>query len=347
MISKTNQNTRRESETFGFVEWKEQPIEVIAPMIDLWTAAGIPYVFLIDYSGKFGYAAPDDGQLSNKIWFSVEDKKMVGPQPQPLGKSLEWATDPVPFSAFAKAFDTVMAGIQYGNSYLCNLTFPTPVETNLTLEEIYRSSSARFKVLLPGKFVCFSPEIFVKISENRIASYPMKGTIAADRADAETLILADTKERAEHYTIVDLIRNDLSQVANEVEVERFRYLEKIQNAGGGLLQVSSEISGQLKPEYRTKYGSILRKLLPAGSISGAPKVETTALISATETYDRGYYTGVFGYFDGKTLDSAVLIRFLEQQNDGYVFKSGGGITSRSDVKSEYQELIDKVYVPVF
>jgi len=86
--------------------------------------------------------------------------------------------------------------------------------------------------------------------------------------------------------------------------------------------------------------------LPAGSVSGAPKHKTLEIIKKAENYERGYFTGVCGYFDGKNLDSCVMIRFIEQKN-GLVFKSGGGITANSIAQNEYQELINKVYVPIF
>ena len=85
-------------------------------------------------------------------------------------------------------------------------------------------------------------------------------------------------------------------------------------------------------------------MLPAGSISGAPKKKTVEIITEAEGYDRGYYTGVFGCFDGENLDSAVMIRFIEKQESGeLLFKSGGGLTVYSDPDSEYREMIDKVY----
>jgi len=87
-------------------------------------------------------------------------------------------------------------------------------------------------------------------------------------------------------------------------------------------------------------------LLPAGSITGAPKKKTVEIIKEVENYARGYYTGVFGCFDGQNLDCAVMIRYLEKIGAQIFYKSGGGITTYSDVKSEYRELIDKVYVPI-
>jgi para-aminobenzoate synthetase component 1 len=134
-------------------------------------------------------------------------------------------------------------------------------------------------------------------------------------------------------------------VSTNVKVARFRYVERIKSLKGELLQVSSEISGELPDNYLSRLGSILFTLLPAGSVTGAPKERTLEIIRKAESCERGFYTGIFGYFDGKTLDSAVMIRFIEFTADGPVYKSGGGITALSDLKSEYDEMIQKVYVP--
>ena len=88
------------------------------------------------------------------------------------------------------------------------------------------------------------------------------------------------------------------------------------------------------------------RLLPAGSVSGAPKSRTLEIIRSAEQSDRGYYTGVCGYFDGQNLDSAVMIRFIEQIGNGFYYRSGGGITAQSNLHAEYLEAIDKVYVPI-
>jgi para-aminobenzoate synthetase component I len=201
-------------------------------------------------------------------------------------------------------------------------------------------------LIYEDKFVVFSPETFVKVKDKKIYSFPMKGTINADIDNAEKLILNDPKETAEHYTIVDLIRNDLSIVSENVGVEKFRFIDKINTNQKTLLQVSSKISGTLDGNYTEKIGSIIFNLLPAGSVSGAPKEKTVEIINQVENYKRGFYTGVFGFFDGKDLDSAVMIRFIERAGDEIYFKSGGGITSMSNSKYEYQEMIDKVYVPI-
>ena len=242
--------------------------------------------------------------------------------------------------------EKVKSHIGQGNSFLVNLTCQTPIELNKSLEEVYFSSQAKYKLLYKDEFVVFSPETFITINNGEIASYPMKGTIDANIPNAREIILQNPKEKAEHYTIVDLIRNDLSMVADEVNVAKFRYIDEITTDSGTLLQVSSEIKGKLPINYTEHIGDILFKLLPAGSISGAPKNKTIEIILDTETYDRGYYTGVFGVFDGENIDSAVMIRFIEKNNEGFVYKSGGGITAFSNAEDEYNEMLKKIYVPI-
>jgi para-aminobenzoate synthetase component I len=321
----------------------EKQIKIIHQLNE-WGKQKIPFVFLIDFHGKTTLIFPLDEPQKEILWkipgFSNEGEL------QQKTELKTWNATPVSFEKFKTGFNQVMWHIKNGDTYLLNYTQPTQVETNLSLEEIFHVSSAPYKIFLKDKFVCFSPETFVKIRDGKIYSYPMKGTIDAGIENAEQLILNDSKEIAEHNTIVDLIRNDLSLVAEKVVVEKFRYLSHIQTNNKNLWQVSSEISGELPKNYTENIGDILFALLPAGSISGAPKKKTLEIIEKTEQYERGYYTGVFGIFDGKNLDSCVLIRFIENQNGQLVYKSGGGITFMSEAEKEYDEMLKKVYVPV-
>jgi len=201
---------------------------------------------------------------------------------------------------------------------------------------------------LKDKFVCFSPEIFVRIDGGEIKSFPMKGTIDATLPNAGQILMQDTKEAAEHATIVDLIRNDLSMVSDHVNVTSYRYIDRLQTNKGPILQTSSEISGTLPPDYKEHIGDILFRLLPAGSITGAPKSKTIQIIAEAEDYERNFYTGVMGYYANGKLDSAVMIRFIEQGNEGQLyFKAGGGITAKSRWESEYNEVKQKIYVPIY
>jgi len=307
-------------------------------------AAREPFMFIVDFDLK----RPEIHKLSSippGIRFITPLLSNVQPV-QIYTKPISFNKYPVPFSRYLKAFSNVQKNIGLGNSYLLNLTFPTLIETDLTLEEFFYASIAKYKLLYYNRFVVFSPEIFVRITEGEIKSFPMKGTIDASVQDAEKVLLNDEKEEAEHNTIVDLIRNDISKVADDVVVTRYRYIDKIKSAINELLQVSSEISGRLSAGYENHLGDIIAGLLPAGSVTGAPKKETIRIIRESEKYERGWYTGVFGVFDGKSLDSAVMIRFIEKYSDNFFFKSGGGITYLSDPVKEYEELISKVYVPI-
>jgi para-aminobenzoate synthetase component 1 len=274
---------------------------------------------------------------------------------QRLSKDFYFLKTPPAFADYQKAFSIVQKNLEWGNTYLLNLSAPTPIQTNLSLQEIFFQSLAKYKLWFRNEFVCFSPETFVQIRQGQISAYPMKGTIDASIPNAEQIILADLKESAEHYTIVDLLRNDLSQISKNVRVEKFRYIDSVQTQNKTLLQVSSKIVGDLGKDYPAHLGDLLFALLPAGSVSGAPKRKTVELILTAEQsfkingkpYERDYYTGVFGYFDGENLDAGVMIRFIQALDNQFVFKSGGGITFMSQVSPEYQELLDKVYLPIY
>ena len=307
-----------------------------------------PFLFLTNFDQSRSIVLPLSEVSPDEIKYQVSG---VGnteyfPDSNQPAKKLDFKKLPVSFDTFKNAFDQVIDHIKYGNSFLTNLTFETPVETNMSLSEIFDRSNARYKIWLKDQFCCFSPEIFIRVKDNVISSYPMKGTIEASIPNAHDLILKDQKEQAEHVTIVDLIRNDLSMIADKVSVPDFRYIETIKTNQTDLLQVSSRISGEVRGNLFSKVGDLIFKMLPAGSISGAPKPQTMEIIRQAETHDRGFYTGVCGIFDGESLDSGVMIRFVEEREGRQYFKSGGGITYFSDPEKEYQEYISKIYLPL-
>jgi para-aminobenzoate synthetase component 1 len=301
-----------------------------------------PFLFIISYEqNKIFVKTLND--LDNDIFYKLEDWRNYPVKKR--NKICHFSKNPVDFSTYKNALDTVLEKIRSGNTYLLNLTFSTPIETNYSLKEIFTYAKAKYKLYYKNEFICFSPERFVDIEGNTIATYPMKGTIDANIPQAEEKILADDKEMAEHVMIVDLMRNDLGIIGSEVKVENFRYVEKIKAGKKELLQVSSKITAKLPNHWRDDIGTLLSQILPAGSITGTPKKSTVGIIKDIENFDRGFYTGVFGVFDGESLRSGVMIRFIEQENGNLYYKSGGGITLDSDAKSEYQELIDKIYLP--
>lgn len=311
-----------------------------------WGHMKVPFLFMVDFEMKKPRIIKLSAVLPSEIQYNINGFTNAYAKKISQNRLTKLSVQPTDFDEYKRKFEWVYQRLCYGDSFLTNLTIKTPIELGNPLHEIFHLSKARYKLFMPDNFLVFSPEIFIQIKAGKIYSYPMKGTLDSSVPNAADVILDHKKERAEHTTIVDLIRNDLSQVATHVQVARFRYLEEIKTSHKNLLHVSSEIVGQLPSDYRSRLGNILVALLPAGSISGAPKTETLKIIEQVEGEPRGYYTGIFGYFDGDQLDSGVMIRFIEKEGEHYFYRSGGGITTQSNVTSEYQETLDKVYVPV-
>jgi para-aminobenzoate synthetase component 1 len=310
-----------------------------------WGQEQVPFLFAVDFEMEKPWIIRLDDIHPQELKFDIRGFSNVKNETPRANGVTTLQKQPISLTAYEQMFDVVYKALSYGDSYLTNLTVKTEIQS-VDLEEVFLKSKAAYKLLYQNKILVFSPETFIQIRDGRIFSYPMKGTIDATIENARQKILDDQKELAEHVTIVDLIRNDLSQVADNVSVSKFRFIDEIHTNDKNLLQVSSEIQGILPPDYQQHIGDILIKLLPAGSVSGAPKNKTVEIIRRAENEKRGFYTGVFGYFNGLSLDSGVMIRFIEKEGEKYFYRSGGGITTQSVVLMEYQEAIDKVYVPV-
>lgn len=336
-----------------------------------------PFLFVINYQGDKAFIRQLSDINPEECLFDFEGRGNSSDEMKNNSEKIaeiSWQIAPPLYEDYERSFDIVKNNIMAGNSYLTNLTCKVPVSCNLSLEDIFHRAKGKYKLLLRRKrnltpFVCFSPETFVRIKNGRIYSYPMKGTLDASLPDAEKQLMEDRKEAAEHATIVDLIRNDLSRVAENVRVDKYRYIDVLHTNKGDILQTSSEISGRLPEDYQEHLGEILDAQLPAGSITGAPKDKTMQIIHEAEGYDRGFYTGIMGIYDQGELNSAVMIRFIEEETspvdfeaDGkknfkasegmgdeasreLYFKAGGGITSKSDCRKEYEEVILKIYLP--
>lgn len=317
--------------------------EEVKDLINRYGRSGIAFIFGLDFELERGFFIEKPHEQKEILWRVGHHSNFERCH---VYRNDTFHARSIPQEEFALKFSEVQQGLYKGYSFLTNLTIRTEVKTGYSLEEILYACNSPYALLLPERFVCFSPETFVKINENgRIFSFPMKGTISADIPNAGEIILNDPKEMAEHMTVVDLIRSDLSRVATEVRVDQLRYLDQLETSSGNIIQVSSQISGQLPSDFCAHLGDILFHLLPAGSVSGAPKPSTLNIIRQAERMDRGYYCGVFGYFDGKQLDSAVAIRFIEQQGDKFFFRSGSGITVNSRMDLEYAEDHKKIYLP--
>ncbi len=300
-------------------------------------------LFVVDFLGEEGTVLDPEEAARRGIRWDLSRESGFRDAP---AEGFSFEAEPVTLNVYRRAFDRVHEEFLQGNTYLLNLTFPSKIRTSLSPAQIFERARAPFRLLVPGRFVVFSPESFIRIRDNRISTYPMKGTIDASLDDAERRLLENPKEKAEHTAVVDLLRNDLSKIATRVRVRRFRYLERIQTLRAELIHSSSEIVGEIQPGWQREIGTILENLLPAGSISGAPKDSTLEIIRRVEGAPRGFFTGVFGYFDGNSVESAVMIRFIETTDEGLFFRSGGGLMVDSDPRAEYRELVEKIYVPI-
>ncbi len=305
-----------------------------------------PFLFLLDYEMEAPQLWEEHEIDSKELLFDINGFSNFDVAISKQAENIFLEKFPVSFTTYKLAFEKVQQAIQMGDTYLANLTFATKVLTPMNLRQIIEQTEAPYRFYWKDHCGFFSPESFIRIEGQKIKSFPMKGTLRADIPNAKSLLLDNAKEKAEHATITDLIRNDLSQVAERVRVERYRYVEEIEHQSGKLLQTSTEIVGNLGDDYQSHLGDILLKLLPAGSISGAPKARTVEILAEAEAGPRGYYTGVLGYFDGENLDSCVAIRYLEQDRDNLWYRSGGGLTYFSDARLEYEELLEKIYLPI-
>lgn len=304
----------------------------------------IPFIFVMDFDKQNPFVCTLENAEKEKVFYQINNK---GNFKNSKSNKIDFKAEKISKKEFNNSFKVVRNGLEKGDSYLTNLTFSTPIKFNkkTNLLNVLKETKAKYKLCFKEQFISFSPEIFIKINENKIATFPMKGTINANILNAKEKVLTNKKEIQEHNTIVDLLRNDLSMVSTNVQIEKFRYIDKLTTNKGNILQVSSEITGDLPKNWKENLGDILLKLLPAGSISGAPKQKTLEIIHKAEKHKRGYYSGIFGVFDGENLDTSVLIRFIEKIDSNYFYKSGGGITYLSNNEEEYNEVNQKIYLP--
>lgn len=308
-----------------------------------WGRARRPFVFAIPYDTSLPCLAEPLDEEGGELYYSLPGVQRL-PKPEPWPSEILWEPEWPSLDAYRRAFDIVQHHLKRGDSYLTNLCMATPVRSNLSPDQIFCRARAPYRLLLPGRFACFSPELFVRMRGELIETCPMKGTSEEEGREA---LLADEKEQREHATVVDLLRNDLALVGSEVSVGRYRYAERLATQRGALWATSSLIQAHLPRDWQDELGTLLARMLPAGSVTGAPKLWTCRVIEKAETCSRGYYTGIFGVFDGEGLESAVSIRFVERLSPGrLLYRSGGGVTTLSDPVAEYEELCRKVYLPL-
>lgn len=327
-------------------------IEQCYELMNEWTKDSIPYLFIIDFDQKepLLYKLSELNRADSPVYYHFPHLNnnhffhSDGCITQPSIKAQVTAEAKERYIASFNKAQTLMHQQKVD---VINLTKSTPLNIEGDLNDIYKQASAKYKVLLKDKFVCCTPEIFIRIDQDgNISTYPMKGTIDANIPNAQKIIIENEKEEQEHRATANLLVEELKHIAQHVEIKRYRYLDRLTTSDKDLYQVSSEVVGDLIDNYKTNLGDLFKELLPAGSILGSPKEAAHDVIRAVEEHTRGYYTGICGIFDGTTLDSCVLIRFIEKDDLGYCYKSGGGITLKSNGDNEYQETLNKIYVPL-
>lgn len=188
-----------------------------------------------------------------------------------------------------------------------------------------------------------SPETLVKLEDGVLHTFPLAGTRprGKDQAEDEALekeLLSDEKERAEHNMLVDLGRNDLGKISQfgSVEVEKYMSIERYSH----VMHIGSTVRGQIREDKDAL--DAVDAILPAGTLSGAPKIRAMEIINELENNKRGIYGGAIGYIDlTGNLDTCIAIRIAFKKNGKVFVRSGAGIVADSIPENEYQECINK------
>lgn len=188
-----------------------------------------------------------------------------------------------------------------------------------------------------------SPETLVKLEDGILHTFPLAGTRPRGRSEAEDKrleeeLLADEKELAEHNMLVDLGRNDLGKISmfGTVEVEKLRSVERYSH----VMHIGSTVRGKIRPEHDAL--DAIEAVLPAGTLSGAPKIRACQLIGELENNKRGIYGGAIGYIDFTgNMDTCIAIRIAYKKNGKVFVRSGAGIVADSDPEKEYEECLNK------
>lgn len=292
------------------------------------------------------------------VWFGVCRAPQIGtaiespraPRYTISGWRTQWSK-----SCYRRRVETVLRQIAAGETYQCNLTTRIVGEAFGELQHLYANLALAQRgsynaYLDTGRFVIASasPELFYEVRNGRICMRPMKGTAPRGKDPAEDGKLASTlhassKERAENIMIVDLVRNDIAQVAEtgSVVVTDLCRVEQYETVH----QLTSGISARLRSDAGLT--DVFRALFPCGSVTGAPKRRTMQLIRSLEDSARGVYCGAVGMVAPKgaafqaRFNVAIRTATIFRETGVFTYGTGGGITWDSDPAAEYAELVVK------
>lgn len=273
--------------------------------------------------------------------------------PSPGAMPIESTADA---SGYAKAVDAILHEIGAGNVYQANFSQRLSVEADIDPWQIYRSLRRRnpapfaaYLDLPDAQILSSSPERFLGMdASRRIESRPIKGTRprgadALEDARLEAELASSEKDRAENLMIVDLVRNDLGRVCmpGSIEVPELMQIE----AYAAVFQMVSTVTGTLATGRDAL--DLVRATFPPGSMTGAPKLASIALLEDLERVRRGVYAGALGYLDLRGgLDLSVVIRTIVWKQGRAHLHVGGGVVADSSPEAEYVESLDKAKAPL-
>ncbi|MFY9662867.1 MAG: chorismate-binding protein [Candidatus Cybelea sp.] len=243
--------------------------------------------------------------------------------------------------AYGAGVRALQAAIREGDVYQVNYSVPFALNTAGNPSELYarhaRSSGARYQAYVEDGDVAilsWSPELFLSFEGERLTARPMKGTASLDRVDD----LRNAKNRAEHVMIVDLLRNDLHRVCDDVEVEAFQTIERYPTYA----TMTSTIAGKVRPH--TPLGEIFGAMFPCGSVTGAPKRSAMRFIAQSEGRMRGVYCGSVGYLSPRRRgwwNVAIRTAQLDRVSGLGRYDAGGAIVADSRADDEWDEIAIK------
>ncbi|MCR5101953.1 MAG: anthranilate synthase component I [Butyrivibrio sp.] len=250
---------------------------------------------------------------------------------------------------FCKKVETVKHYIREGDIFQLVLSNPMEAAFEGSLLNTYRvlrtTNPSPYMFYFSGdvEIAGASPETLVKVDNGRICTFPLAGTRPRGESPEEDLrlekeLLADEKERAEHNMLVDLGRNDLGRLCKfgTVNVKKYMEIERYSH----VMHIGSEVEGEMRDDLRAT--DAVDSVLPAGTLSGAPKIRACEIIDELEDNKRGIYGGAIGYVDFTgNLDTCIAIRLAFKKNGKVFVRSGAGIVADSVPEKEYQECINK------
>ncbi len=259
-------------------------------------------------------------------------------------------TSNFPPGSYQEAVEKCREYIKAGDIFQVVLSQRLQLETTASALAIYRAlrvvnpSPFMFLVDTPEvELVGSSPEIMTRVENGLVTVRPLAGTRPRGNTEEEDQrleaeLLSDPKERAEHVMLVDLARNDVGRVAeyNSVEIKDVMVVERYSH----VMHITSNVTGQLRPGLTAL--DALRAALPAGTVSGAPKVRAMEIIDEFEKHRRGPYAGAVGYIDFTgDMDTCIALRTLVKQGNTAYVQAGAGLVADSVPELEYQETLNK------